>query len=475
MIRLKTLFFLLGMYATSTLYAQTSLPAQLAAAVKTFTTDGQMRYATTSLTVLNAKTGKQIYAFNENKGLATASTMKTITAATAFYLLGEDFTYQTRLFYSGTIRQDTLFGNIIIRGSGDPTLGSWRYDDTKMDIILQKWVAAIQKAGIGVIQGRVIGDASVFDSQMLPNGWIWQDVGNYYGAGASGLCWHENQYDLHLLPGSKEGDKVKITGTRPLIGQLHFINELRTGAPASGDRTYIYTAPYSHLAYVRGTAPAGHPHFQVSGSVPDPALFCANSLQQALQENNIRVQQPVSTYRLLKISEESIPENLHLLDTYSSPKLPEIIHWFLKKSINLYGEQLIKTIALQRGKTVNTENGVETEVDFWEKKDIDPDALHIIDGSGLSPGNHVTTKALATVLWHASRQSWYQDYYECMPVIHNIRMKSGHINKVAAYAGYINSANGTPLIFSFIVNNYSGPLRTLTPKIFRLLDQLKRR
>lgn len=450
-----------------------SLRSRMAAATAAFTADPQLRHAMTSLTLLNAQTGRQVYALNPEVGLAPASCLKTITAATAFYLLGKDFTYKTMLLYNGKIDNGVLNGNLVIRGSGDPTLGSPRYKQTKMEAILQEWTAAVKKAGIREIKGSVIGDASVFNSQLPPDGWIWQDIGNYYGAGASGLTWHENQYDLRLLPGSRAGDPVKITGTQPLMEQLHFINELKTGSPGSGDQTYIYAAPYSHLAYLRGTAPASHPHFQVSGSVPDPALFCANSLQKALQKAGIPVSDPLTTTRLMNLSGEKIPSDLHPLYTHLSPDLKNIIHQFLKKSINLYGELLIKTIALKSDKKAGTENGVETEKEFWMAKGIAPEAMHILDGSGLSPGNRVTTRALASVLFHVAQQNWYRDYYDCLPVIHNIRMKSGHINGVVSYTGYLNSRQGTPLIFSFIVNNYSGSLRRLTGKIFHLLDQIK--
>ena len=433
-----------------------------------------MRHAITSLTVLDAQSGQPVFTHNEEVGLATASCMKTITAATAYGLLGEDFRYTTRLGYSGMIKGDTLFGDLVIQGSGDPTLGSWRYESTKMDLLLQQWVEAVHQAGIRVIAGSVLGDAHVFDTQMLPDGWIWQDVGNYYGAGASGLCWHENQYDLHIRPGQQAGEPAALMGTQPPMEQLRLVNELGTGSPGSGDQTYIYAAPYSNLGYVRGTAPAGHPHFQVSGAVPDPALFCAASLQKALATAQVKVEQPLSTYRLRKLEGGRMPEALHLLSEHHSPSLSPIIHWFLKKSINLYGEQLIKTIALHQGQPVSTANGVQQEVAYWEQQGLDPDALHIIDGSGLSPGNRVTTRALARVLFHVRQQSWYNAYFDCLPVIHNIHMKSGHINDVAAYCGYLSSRNGTPLVFSFIVNNYSGPLHSLSPKIFRLLDALKK-
>src|SRR3954464_12547030 len=94
--------------------------------------DSQCSYASVSLTVLDAKTGEQVFAGNPNMGLATASTLKTITSITAFNILGPDFQYQTQLGYSGEIAADgTLNGDVIIKGAGDPTLGSWRYEQTK--------------------------------------------------------------------------------------------------------------------------------------------------------------------------------------------------------------------------------------------------------------------------------------------------------------------------------------------------------
>src|SRR5690348_13306933 len=175
------------------------LPAQepgtrAAEAVHAFAADRQMAHAVTSFTLLDGRTGGSLYALHEKAGLAPASCQKTITAASAFYLLGTGFSYHTLLRYAGRISGDTLKGDLLVRGSGDPMLGSWRYPSTKTAVVLQDWVRAVQRAGIRYIDGHVIGDASVFDTQMPPDGWIWQDIGNYYGAGTSGLCWHENQY-----------------------------------------------------------------------------------------------------------------------------------------------------------------------------------------------------------------------------------------------------------------------------------------
>lgn len=462
---------LLGFLPCGRLGAQ-ALVRRTEAAVHGFAADPQMAHAVTSFTLLDAGTGKTVYAFHAQAGLAPASCQKTITAASAFYLLGGAFRYHTLLGYAGNIENGVLKGDVIIRGSGDPMLGSWRYPSTKTGVVLAAWVQAVQAAGIRKIDGRIIGDASAFDTQMPPDGWIWQDMGNYYGAGTSALSWHENQYDLHLEPGSRPGEPVGIASVDPAVS-LRFVNELTTAGAGTGDRTYIYAAPYGHTAFLRGTAPAGDRNFMVSGSVPDPALLCARSLAGALSGAGIAVTGGATTMRLIAAAGEQAPVAPVALRDYASPRLDSIVYWFLHRSINLYGEQLVKTIALQKGQRVCTDTGVAIEKRLWEGKGIDAAALHLIDGSGLSPGNRVTTLAMARVLWDVSRQSWYRTYYYCLPVIHGIRMKSGHINLVCSYAGFLEAAGGRRLIFSFIVNNYDGSTSLVQRKMFRVLDRIK--
>lgn len=435
-----------------------------------------LRHAAVSLTVMDTRNGTILFNQNDEMGLAPASCLKTVTAASAFYMLGTDYHYITTLGYSGSIRNDTLWGDIIIRGSGDPTLGSWRYESCKTDSILQQWTAAIRQAGIKVIAGQIIGDASVFDTQTTPDGWIWQDMGNYYGAGPSGLSWHENQYDLHLHPGHRVGEPVMLNGTEPAVPSLHFINELSTGPAGSGDHTYIYTAPYGNEAYLRGTAPAGVSSFIISGSVPDPALFCAQSLLSACHEANIEVTGTATTRRLWTPDKKVQGSNTEqVLSEHLSPSFSEICYWFLHKSINLYGEHLLKTMLLEQHKPVSTANGVEMEKRFWQAKGIDSGALNIEDGSGLSPGNRITTKAMASILYKIRQESWFSTYYDCLPDIHNIRMKSGHIGGVCSYAGYLTTREGVPVVFSFIVNNYLGSSSVMNEQMWKVLDRMKGR
>jgi D-alanyl-D-alanine carboxypeptidase/D-alanyl-D-alanine-endopeptidase (penicillin-binding protein 4) len=206
---MKRLTGLLLLLVVIRVAAQT-IPQKLAAAVQQFNKDPQMRHAIMSVCVVDAKTGKRVYTYNEQIGLAPASTQKLFTGVAALDMLGPNYRYKTELLYGSKIK-DPLSGYILINGSGDPTLGSWRYADTKEEIIFDKWVKAIQNKGIKEIEGLLAGyTPDIWDHESIPDGWIWQDIGNYYGAGANLLNWHENQYDLILRAGKEIDDSVTI-------------------------------------------------------------------------------------------------------------------------------------------------------------------------------------------------------------------------------------------------------------------------
>ena len=434
-------------------------------------TDEQAKHAMASLCVLDANTGKILFAKNEQVGLATASTLKTITAASAFSILGKDFQFQTTLGYSGNITADgTLKGNIIIIGSGDPTLGSWRYQN-KENAVLSQWVAAIKAAGIKKIDGAIIGDDRIFGTQTTPEGWVWQDIGNYYGAGTSGLAWRENQFDIHLRPGSSTSADVTLVKTVPITPYIQIKNELKTGASGTGDRSYAFLPPYSNLAYLRGSWGIGISKSSISVALPDPAFDCAFRLQDTLKRLGIETNQQPTTTRLMELSKISVPAISQKISTITSPSLSEITYWFLKKSVNLYGETLLKTMALKSGKPATTAKGVETEINFWASKGIDKSALNIIDGSGLSPGNKITTSAMADILFQIQKEAWFPDFEKALPNYNGMKIKSGTINDVSAFAGYHTNTAGDKFVIVININNYSGS--GINKKLFKVLDELK--
>jgi D-alanyl-D-alanine carboxypeptidase/D-alanyl-D-alanine-endopeptidase (penicillin-binding protein 4) len=448
------------------------LQQKLQAAFNKLQADSQCRYASLSLTVLDVKTGETVFAASPNMGLATASTLKTITTITAFNLLGKDFQYQTQVGYNGSISADgTLAGDVIIKGEGDPTLGSWRYENTHENYLLSLMVDALKKAGIKKINGRVIGDESVFGSQSIPEGWIWQDIGNYYGAGTSGLCWRENQFDIKLKTGAA-GSPVTVINTIPAVPYLAFKSELLNAPASTGDNAYAYLPVNSNVMYLRGTYAIDQAKKSISAALPDPAFDAAFRLNDTLARLGIPVSGGPASAATLTVKNLPIPHITVNLTTLLSPKLSQVIYWLNQKSINLYAEQLLKTIAWKTGKLPSTQNGVEVEQNFWKQKGIDPHSLNIVDGSGLSPGDRVTTLTMATILQSAKAADWFPDFYESLPTYNNMKMKSGSIANVLTYAGY-QTYNGRELCFSIMVNNFNGAGRGVREKIFRVLDEMK--
>jgi D-alanyl-D-alanine carboxypeptidase/D-alanyl-D-alanine-endopeptidase (penicillin-binding protein 4) len=464
----KITYILFAVFLTfNGLKAQT-LTQKVQSAFAKFSADEQLKYASFSLTVLNAQTGNIIFEHQKNVGLAPASTLKTITSATALDLLGQDFTFKTEILYRGKIENGILNGDLIIKGGGVPTLGSWRWEQTKKSKILAQVLSVLQEKGIKEINGNIIGDASIWDTQSLPVGWIWQDLGNYYGAGTSALCWGENQFGLNFSPAKKVGEQVAILNEDKIYPFLDFKNELTTGNAGSGDGVYAYSAPYSSTVYLRGTY-AIDLKKEIGLSLPNPALAMAFDVKQYLAENNIG-----SKSYLSKLTNEGEKEVNHtLILTIISPSLKEIIYWFNQKSVNLYGEQLIRTIGWKFGKNASTTAGVKHLQDYWKGRGIDVNSLNIVDGSGLSPQNRVTTFTMASVLMEAKKTTWFDAYYQSLPTYNNMKMKSGTIADVLGYAGYADNGGKTPLTFSIIVNNYTGGASSMRQKMYFLLNTLK--
>lgn len=453
--------------------AQT-ITEKLRKAWQQFEADSQLKSAISSLYVINAKTGKVVFDKNSRIGLAPASTQKIITATSAFELLGKEYRYKTEFGYEGKIEGKTLNGHFYLIGSGDPTLGSWRWENTKTETVLGRMLAAVRKLKIDIYtEAFVIGDAH-WEEQTIPDGWIWQDIGNYYGAGASAINWRENQFDIILRSGSKIGDTVKIVAYDPPLWGYNLYSEVRSAAKGTGDNAYVYFPLTSSRGVIKGTIPVEESNFRISASYPNPSSeffsVLADSLFKKLSISTGT--RPSAIGRLPNGAYWGKP-GLNAIHTEVSPPLDSIIYWFLRKSINLYGEALIKTFAYEKKGFGSTSNGIAIVQDFWKQRNIDEDEINIYDGSGLSPLNRVTTHAQAEVLKYAKGKDWYPYFYDALPEYNGMKMKSGTISNVKAFCGYHKSKDGTEYIFSFLVNNYNGSSSGVVNKMYKVLDVLK--
>jgi len=302
----------------------------------------------------------------------------------------------------------------------------------------------------------------------VPDGYIWQDIGNYYGAGTSGLNWNENQYDVVFRSG-RPGDTTAVVAVKPVQDNVLFRNYVTAGKAGSGDNAFIYAGPFAREAVIRGTVPPSRSAFSISGSMPDPSYSCLTDLRRTLLAAGAKVDTIHTAMMIPAIFKTSDSISYR----YQSPGLDSLVYWFLRKSINLYGEAFVRTIANEQAQIYDAETGLDLIKKFWIARGIPSSQLNIADGSGLSPQNRVTTEALVKVLQYAKTQPWYKVFYDALPVFNGMKIKSGSINGARAYTGYHTSAAGRSYSFAIVVNNYEGSSSVVVSKMFKVLDCLK--
>lgn len=455
-------YFLLIPLLISQTYFSQSVSADLDKSVKEMMSAPNALSANLSFYVSD-ENGNLVYEYNGNKGLSTASTQKIFTSAAALETLGKDYQFKTTASYSGKISNGNLDGDFYITSNGDPTLGSWRYEAYKPENFKQKLIEAIKKSGIKKITGNLIVDDSYFDFQSTPGGWPWNDLGNYYGAGTFGVNWKENQFDINI-----NGNQVKNYSYD--LENVNWINELKTGG--NSDQSLIFTATHSETAMINGMLPAGKVT-TVSGATPNPPMQLAVDIKKLLDENGISVSGKVTTYYNEKLEGKSVSkaQTQNQIFEYKSPTLDKIVYWLMRKSINLYAETLIKTMAKEKRNDPGFETGIDFLKDFWKAKGISPNMINFADGSGLSPQNYVSAKAQVQALLYSKKQNWFDAFYEGFPTQNGIKMKSGTIKDSKSFAGYQTSKSGKTYVFSIILNNYQGG--SISNALFKVLDNLK--
>ena len=431
-------------------------------------------------------TGEIIAEHHSNKSLIPASTQKLITTAAALELYGPEFQFKTTLQYTGYIDTVNLIleGNIIIKGGGDPTLGSKYFESTKDTQFIREWSEAIKKLGIDSIAGAVIADASIYGKDIVPSTWSWNNMGNYFGAGACGLSVFDNYYTVYYNTSDQIGDTVEIIGTKPEIPGLVFDNSVVVDS-VKYDNSNIYGAPFSDIRYLRGKLPPGKENYGVKGSMPDPAYIVAIELEKALKLNNIKIRDNATTVR---ISGSNIQEG-KVIYKLNSPALSKIIRETNTHSINLYAEHLLNHCGLKLSGNPKTENAAKEVIAFWKGKGIDTQGMFLLDGSGLSRYDGFTPQQIVGILSYMKNNSQNFDvFYKSLPIAGEtgtmknmfkesiakgkLRAKSGTVNRVKAYAGYVTSVSGREIVFSMVVNDFSCSSRETRAQLVKLMNAL---
>jgi D-alanyl-D-alanine carboxypeptidase/D-alanyl-D-alanine-endopeptidase (penicillin-binding protein 4) len=394
--------------------------------------------------------------------LVPASVAKLAAVSTAAEAVGWDYQYATRLEATGPITDGVLAGDLLVIGSGDPTIGGRAGED------FSSWITALRAAGIRRIDGRIIGDDDAIDEPRPQLAWAWDDLGYPSGALFGALNYAENRMTVTLTPGPRPGAPVSI-GVDPDASSRPIMNRVVTGAAGTPQQIWPEQRPGEPFVTIAGSIPLGAAPARLAVAVGDPTIWFASVLRQRLQTQGIAV-----TGDAWDIDDVKPPVDrtaAQVLFTHRSKPLRDIVQPLLKDSINLYGEAVMRLNAAP-GQIKTNDAALEGFTRRLAAWGIPPLALQLIDGSGLSRRDTVSPETVLAVLQHMHDPSGSSPFVTALPVAGvdgtlsermrntpaagNVRAKTGTMSNIRSLAGYVKTRDGETLAFVAIVNNFEG-------------------
>ncbi len=463
-----TLFLVLSTCVSTALFAEN-------AALEAFINHPYTQHANVGLYIRNLNTGAVLAEHRSQHVIPTASTMKLITSASALELLGGDFRFSTYLETNGTVDENgVLHGDLYIRGTGDPTLGSQQVGD---QMFLYKWIRGLRQHGIRSIQGNIVADVSFFDGDAVNPQWIWEDIGNYYAPGIFALSYLDNSMNIQLRSAAV-GSVAEVVKTLPHVPDLKFENHIRC-TEITYDGAFVHGAPYSNVRYLVGSVPSNRGIFGVRGDIPNPGLLLAQHFIMRLEEQNIPVEGE-ATY----ITESQYPARTVLYEHKSEPLL-EILKEVNQNSNNMYAEQVLRYLGSKMSLPCTIHNAILMEQACWKNRGVNLAQNFIMDGSGLAPQNAVSAETFVHILSYMNKSANRDIFLQTLPVsgesgtlrsfcaknalMGKVTAKSGTTSRIKSYAGYFTLPNGETAAFAVLVNNANAKPRAVQRLIEKLL------
>lgn len=420
--------------------------------------DPALAHSITGILVVSLRDGRTVYEQNADLMLIPASNQKLLTSAAALHRLGADFRFVTRLWIKGEIdSQGVLQGDLILQGSGDPTL-------LLKDI--EAMAEAVEKAGIRRIDGYLLYDEGAFDGIRRGWDWAWDDEPYYYSPCLSAICVERNAVTVFASPGEKVGDPPRVRLSPP-TEYLLLRNEATTSPAGSASTIYVTREHARNIAIVRGQIPidARPDSARQALSVEEPPRYAMWLLREALEKRGISTRYRTSL-------PDRVPEGARLIHTHTSPPLSEILPLLNKPSDNLIAECLMRTMGAAAHREGSAEAGERVMLEFLKQAGLNLSALNIVDGSGLSRRNQVSARNLVTLLRYMASHPQAKVFIESLPIagvdgtLRNrmvntpaqgkIRAKTGSLGRVSTLSGYLTTHGGEELVFAILMNNYNG-------------------
>ena len=422
--------------------ATTTYSAKIATLVpKEARNNGKLGVVVKSLT-----SGETLFEYNAQSLFIPASNEKIITSVAALSLLKRDYRFKTEFYSGGGVSKGILHGGLYVKGYGDPTLG-----EPHLGFIVYE----LKKRGIAEIRDGIIVDDSYFSRIRRAVGWKQEWTDDFYSPPISALSFNYNTIEVKVSS-SGSGQKPSVA-ILPEGSNISIINSAVTSSKQgvltttwSNDQTIVVGGKIRSRATVILKIP-----------VQNPTLLTGNILKNALEEAGIKVTGPV-------IAGE-VPRWASLFYTHYSDPLSSIITEYLKNSVNIIGENLIKTLGAEfKSIPGSWENGSLVISEFLNRIGI-KDGFRVVDGSGLSLLNRVSPRTLTDVLSYAyTNRVIASDFIDSLPIAGvdgtlkkrfrqsdvqgRVMAKTGYLNNVRALSGYVFTKQGDVLVFSILDN-----------------------
>jgi D-alanyl-D-alanine carboxypeptidase/D-alanyl-D-alanine-endopeptidase (penicillin-binding protein 4) len=425
-------------------------------------TTGNLDGAGVSL-VVRTLTGETVYSRAGGNRLQPASNTKLVTSVAALDILGADYRFTTTVHAAGRRYGPVLDGDLVLRGTGDPTMLAADYDT------LARAVAA---TGTKLVRGRLVADDTWFDDVRLGTAWSWDDEAAYYAAQVSALTASpDTDYDagsiiVRVAPGQ---DGRAVVTTEPPTDYVTIANTAVTGASGSANTINVDRVHGANTITVTGSIPAGGAATTVWKSVWEPTGYAAALFRAALSRHGVRV--------LGATTRGTVPADATTLARKQSMPLRELMVPFLKLSNNLHAEILVKAMGRAVSDRGTWSAGLAAMAARLPDYGVNPARLSLRDGSGLSRMDQISPDQLATLLGAARNRPWFDDWHQALPVAGNadrlvggtlrsrmrgtlaegrVHAKTGTLTGISSLSGYVLTAGGEEWVFSMVTNNSIG-------------------
>ena len=443
----------------------------------------ELKNAQVGLQIMEADNNVVVFERNSEKLMIPASVLKLVTSAAALEILGAGYRFETRLGYTGKIENGILKGDLVVIGGGDPALGSEYFlNHYFAPHFLESWTRSIRGAGIKKVEGRLVVDNSLYDSERIPPTWIWEDIGNYYGAGSGALSLYDNLSRITFRSPPLADAPTTILSINPELKGILWTNQVLS-SDIPRDRAYVFGSPFDYNRIIRGTIPKNRRMFTIKASNPNPENLLMEELLRVMASSGILITGNM-------VIENIDIQQFHQITAIESPSLAEIIKVLNQESVNLFAEHLVKQIAAELTGIGHREAGLKIIAEFWESKGLDTSQLFMEDGSGLSHFNAVTPFFISSLLSYMKKSSpGFGSFYESLPAAgkgtlnvfdarlfseNTFRLKSGSMKRVRCYAGYITSNSGKNYVVSVFVNHFSGTHAKLISELEKVFSEIKK-